>query len=181
MSADQDDFLARWSRLKQEARESPQEPPAPEPKPKAAEAADGPPPELPPVESLSIESDYRAFFHPKVDEKVRHAALRKLFSDPGFNVMDGLDIYIDDYSKPDPLPAGMLAQLKQAQRILGWAEEAREERENKAREQAGVSGSAQRPAVDAVPLSAPAPPSGVDDLPAASPPPESVPRTDKTS
>jgi hypothetical protein len=25
--------------------------------------------------------------------------------------MDGLDIYIDDYSKPDPMPEGMLAKL----------------------------------------------------------------------
>jgi hypothetical protein len=36
--------------------------------------------------------------------------------------MDGLDVYIDDYSKSDPIPAAMLASLKQAQRILTWAE-----------------------------------------------------------
>ncbi|MEY4753990.1 MAG: hypothetical protein RJA44_1665, partial [Pseudomonadota bacterium] len=36
----------------------------------------------------------------------------KLFSDPHFNVMDGLDIYIDDYGQPDPLPPGMLEQLR---------------------------------------------------------------------
>ena len=34
-----------------------------------------------------------------------NAAMKKLFTDPHFNVMDGLDIYIDDYRKPDPLPA----------------------------------------------------------------------------
>ena len=28
--------------------------------------------------------------------------------------MDGLDIYIDDYSKPDPLPPGMLARMVQS-------------------------------------------------------------------
>jgi hypothetical protein len=33
---------------------------------------------------------------------VRNAALKKLFTDPHFNVMDGLDVYIDDYGKPDP-------------------------------------------------------------------------------
>jgi hypothetical protein len=44
--------------------------------------------------------------------------MKKLFSDPRFNVMDGLDVYIDDYGKPDPLPAGMLRQLAQS-RLLG--------------------------------------------------------------
>ncbi|HEV7392405.1 MAG TPA: DUF3306 domain-containing protein, partial [Burkholderiales bacterium] len=78
-------------------------------------------PELPSLDKLTFDSDYKAFFHPKVDEDVRRAALRKLFSDPHFNVMDGLDVYIDDYSKSDPIPAAMLASLKQAQRIIDWA------------------------------------------------------------
>jgi hypothetical protein len=43
--------------------------------------------------------------------------------------MDGLDVYIDDYSKPDPLPAEMLATLRQAQKILAWAKETPEETE----------------------------------------------------
>ena len=41
-------------------------------------------------------------------EDVRRAALKKLFSDPRFNVMDGLDVYIDDYSKTEPIPPEML-------------------------------------------------------------------------
>ncbi len=40
--------------------------------------------------------------------------MRKLFSDPHFNVMDGLDTYIDDYGKPDPIPESMLRQLNQS-------------------------------------------------------------------
>jgi hypothetical protein len=32
-----------------------------------------------------------------------------------------LDVYIDDYSKSEPIPAAMLAGLKQAQRIINWA------------------------------------------------------------
>src|SRR5690242_6623833 len=84
-------FLSRWSRRKEEAREAP--PPAKqEPDPQA------PAPELPPIDKLTVDSDYRAFFHPKVGEDVRRAALKKLFGDPRFNVMDGLDVYIDDYS-----------------------------------------------------------------------------------
>jgi hypothetical protein len=32
--------------------------------------------------------------------------------------MDGLDIYIDDYSREDPIPAAMLAGLEHAKRAL---------------------------------------------------------------
>ncbi len=96
----------------------------PEPPPAVRDqdaAAKTPPPELPPVEKLTFDSDYRAFFHPKVSEDTRRAALKKLFSDPRFNVMDGLDVYIDDYSKTEPIPPAMLAGLRQAQKILEWA------------------------------------------------------------
>jgi hypothetical protein len=113
-------FPARWTRLKKEAREQPAE--KPQPKPEAVDPK-APASELPPLDKLTFDSDYRAFFHPKVDEKLRRAALRKLFGDPHFNVMDGLDVYIDDYSKSDPLPAEMLAQLKHGQQILAWARE----------------------------------------------------------
>jgi hypothetical protein len=110
-------FLGRWSRRKTEARSpdaaAPQDVP-----PTAAEEA----PDLPPVDELTLDSDFRGFLHPKVDENVRRAALRKLFSDPHFNVMDGLDTYIDDYSQTEPIPPEMLAGLRQAQRILNWAE-----------------------------------------------------------
>jgi len=49
-----------------------------------------------------------------VGDDVHHAAMKKLFSDPHYNIMDGLDIYIDDYSKEDPLPAGMLEKMVQS-------------------------------------------------------------------
>jgi Protein of unknown function (DUF3306) len=124
MTDDNEKFLSRWSRLKQETREQP--PANPQPAMPTADPG-APPPELPPLDKLTLDSDYRGFFHPKVDENLRRAALRKLFSDPHFNVMDGLDVYIDDYSKPDPLPAAMLAQLKQAQKILDWAKEKKED------------------------------------------------------
>jgi hypothetical protein len=118
------EFLSRWSRLKQQAREQP--PAAPQ---AAVPAIDpkAPPPELPPLDKLTIDSDFRGFFHPKVDENLRRMALKRLFSDPHFNLMDGLDVYIDDYSKSDPLPAAMLAQLKHAQKIFAWAKETKEE------------------------------------------------------
>lgn len=127
MSADREQgepgFLERWSRLKAEAREAQ---PAPEKSLTARADTEEPVPPLPSIDKLTLDSDFRGFFHPKVNEDVRRAALRKLFSEPHFNVMDGLDVYIDDYSKSEPIPAAMLAGLKQAQRILEWAAEKKE-------------------------------------------------------
>jgi Protein of unknown function (DUF3306) len=125
----QEAFLSRWSRRKDEARRAPPEP-APQKGLDPKETA----PELPPLDSLTIDSDYRSFFHPKVDEDVRRAALKKLFSDPHFNVMDGLDVYIDDYSKTEPIPAAMMAGLRQAQKIFEWAKEDELARQNELNE-----------------------------------------------
>lgn len=55
---------------------------------------------------------------------VRNAAMKKLFTDPHYNVMDQLDIYIDDYSKPDPLPQAMLRQMVGAQFLNLFEDEA---------------------------------------------------------
>ncbi len=156
MSESNEKFLARWSRLKQEEIKA--QPPT---QPQPVVDANAPPPELPPIEKLTINSDYTGFFHPKVDKKLRQAALRKLFSDPHFNVMDGLDVYIDDYSKSDPLPAEMLAQLKHGQQILAWA---REDTEKTAAQEAAAAAASSQPALleegqlplpHAVPLAAP--------------------------
>jgi len=73
---------------------------------------------LPPIESLTIDSDFTAFLQPKVDEALKRKALKKLFGDPHFNVMDRLDVYIDDYSQPDPLAPEIARQLVQARMIL---------------------------------------------------------------
>ena len=137
---DREPLLSRWSRLKEEARQTP-----PHPAPEKAADPKAPAPELPPLDKLTPESDYRAFFHPKVNEDVRRAALKKLFSDPHFNVMDGLDVYIDDYSKTEPIPAAMLVQLKQAQYILKWAKEDAEERAKKELQQEATSAQALEP------------------------------------
>jgi hypothetical protein len=86
---------------------------------RAADAAPSAPaqpalPTLDDVARLTRDSDYAPFVRPGVDPGVKNAALKKLFSDPHFNVMDGLDVYIDDYGQPDPIPASMLRQLNQA-------------------------------------------------------------------
>jgi hypothetical protein len=137
----QETFFARWSRVKTQAREESAAPPAPMAQPRVEDET---PPELPPVEELTLESDFSGFFHPKVDEDVRRKALRKLFSEPHFNVMDGLDVYIDDYSKTEPIPATMLAGLQQAQRIFAWASE----QEEKQPADEPVDAAAQPPALE---------------------------------
>jgi hypothetical protein len=73
---------------------------------------------LPPLVTLTSDSDYTPFMQPGVDETVKRGALRKLFSDPRFNVMDGLDVYIDDYSKPDPIDPAIVRTLVQARYIF---------------------------------------------------------------
>jgi len=79
------------------------------------------PPTLDDVATLTRESDFSRFVAPGVDGQVKNAALKKLFGDPHFNVMDGLDIYIDDYSKPDPLPLASIRKMAQAA-FLGLVE-----------------------------------------------------------
>jgi hypothetical protein len=70
------------------------------------------------VAKLTPESDYAAFAAPHTDPAVRNAAMKKLFADPHYNVMDGLDVYIDDYNKSVPIPKSVLRQMVQA-RFLG--------------------------------------------------------------
>lgn len=129
-------FLSRWARRKEQARagveiapEAPAAavvaPPMPVPaeavapvveaSPVAADSpAADPPPTLADVALLSRDSDYSRFVARGVDEGVKRAAMKKLFTDPHFNVMDGLDTYIADYGQPDPIPLAMLRQLNQS-------------------------------------------------------------------
>ena len=134
-------FLSRWSRRKVQARDGValQEPAAPPREPAAAPAQVAPaagalappsvdaaaappqavapapaPPTMDDVAMLTRESDFSRFVSPGVDGDVKNAALKRLFTDPHFNVMDGLDIYIDDYSKPDPLPLSSVRKMAQA-------------------------------------------------------------------
>jgi hypothetical protein len=139
-------FLRRWARRKTEVREGLE--PAPEPKPLAeasgdaaagpigatafaapqptpvqtpAEAAADPArplPTLDDVAALDADSDFSAFVARGVDQAVRRSALKKLFADPHFNVMDKLDVYIDDFTKPSPVSEAMLASLEHAKSVF---------------------------------------------------------------
>ena len=83
--------------------------------------------------ALTPESDFRPFAVRGVAPEVRNAAMKKLFSDPHFNVMDRLDTYIDDYSQPDPIPREMLRKLASAKFLGLFDAEEKQEAEEEAR------------------------------------------------
>lgn len=136
-------LLTRWSQRKAQAGAgavAPEAAPAPAvvpapavraaPIPAAVEPAlprpptARPPPTLEDVAALPPGADVARFVMPGVDEGVKRAALKKLFfSDPRFNVMDGLDTYIDDYGLPDPIPEGMLRRMVQSRALGLFADE----------------------------------------------------------
>ncbi|AVR96263.1 DUF3306 domain-containing protein [Pseudoduganella armeniaca] len=109
-------FLRRWARLKSGAAEAQVAPP-----PVAAEPGPAAPPTLADVAQLGADADFSRFVAPGVDGTVRRLALKKLFADPHFNVPDGLDIYMDDYTRADPIPAAMMAALHHARNVFGAA------------------------------------------------------------
>jgi hypothetical protein len=123
-----DGFLSRWSRRKLDVREgraldephqvvTPKTTPAQVPvaggsgDTQASDAATHPLPTLADTQGLTPDSDFTGFMARGVSPDVKNAAMKKLFTDPHFNVMDRMDIYIDDYSQPDPLPMAMLRQM----------------------------------------------------------------------
>ena len=130
----------RWSQRKLEARRG-ELPDKAEPATPPPAAATTPPPTnadapvtLPPIESLTPESDFTAFFSVKTpvddalkraghkaghsDDALKRAALKTLLRDPRFNVMDGLDTYVDDYTREDPIPESVLRRIAHAQQFL---------------------------------------------------------------
>ncbi len=132
-----DNFINRWSRRKLDARDGK---PLAEPEPHKESVAqplepasfDGlqgavaesalPVPESVPVklptledtQVLTPESDFKPFMAQGVTAEVKNAAMKKLFTDPHFNVMDRLDTYIDDYSISEPIPESMLRKMASA-------------------------------------------------------------------
>jgi hypothetical protein len=73
-----------------------------------------PAPSMADVQSLTKDSDYTQFMAGEVAPEVKNAAMKKLFADPHFNVMDRMDVYIDDYGQTDPIPQAMLRQMVSA-------------------------------------------------------------------
>ena len=68
--------------------------------------------DMPPIESLVASSDMSGFFSAGVSAALRKAALRHVFSQPQFNVRDGLNDYDGDYTVFEPLGDTITADMK---------------------------------------------------------------------
>ena len=138
-------FLSRWSRRKNDAREGrvqdePVHPTAPVAASASTEVLANEAVALDPVaketprsqptmadaQQLTPESDFSGFMTKDVMPDVKNAAVKKLFTDPHFNVMDGMDVYIEDYSQSDPLPTAMLRQMVSAKTLSLFDDEPNE-------------------------------------------------------
>ena len=86
--------------------------------PEAIPATSATVPTLADVSGLLADADYSRFIAADVDRVVHHAAMKKLFAEPGFSVMDELDIYIADYNIASPVSAVMLAGFAHASTTL---------------------------------------------------------------
>ena len=74
--------------------------------------------ELPSIDSLTPQSDFSPFMAKDVDRQLRNQAMKKLFTDPHYNIMDRLDTYIDDYSVYTPLPLDVIRQMNIAKTLV---------------------------------------------------------------
>ncbi len=128
--------LSRWSRLKRAAADEQAAAPAvraepieavvaaeksndrisPNAKDDAAANADYA--ELPPISAISLAEDFTPFMQAKVPQALKRQALKALFKEPHFNVMDGLDIYIDDYTVFEPISPEVMATLSSWKTIM---------------------------------------------------------------
>ena len=124
--------LSRWSRLKraaadeQAARAEPtkalvasetgNDGQSPSAKIDAASNADYA--ELPPISAISLAEDFTPFMQAKVPQALKQQALKALFKEPHFNVMDGLDTYIDDYTVFEPISPEVMATLSSWKTIM---------------------------------------------------------------
>ena len=123
-----DDFFSRWSKKNAGATTDAEQGLAGVPLAPAAddndeliaktEAAVKPLPTQEDVAQLTHDSDYSAFMAQGVDESVKQSAMKKLFTNPHFNIMDGLDIYIEDYNTFEPISPALLASLSHAKALL---------------------------------------------------------------
>jgi len=108
-----ENFISRWSRRKQEMGKAPTVIPE---KTSISDAIAEKPPltdaDMPAIESLTEDSDYSGYLSPKVSEALRKQALRKLFHSPGFNVRDGLDDYDEIYTEFEELGDIVTADMR---------------------------------------------------------------------
>ena len=178
-------FLARWARTKHDAKSPAPSPPdsvpaivaetqitsigGPSQHKVPEEARPAPtlpeitgPVELPVIENMTPQSDFSPFMAPNVDPLLRNQAMKKLFTDPHYNVMDRLDIYIDDYSTHPPLPIEVIRQMSISKTLRLFDDEDEQDQANKGAKEDAPAHATKEPAVntalpaEAVPVQPPA-------------------------
>ncbi len=176
MAGDDEGFLRRWSRLKQDGEKAePEEPeakrsllPARGAAEDAAESGEGEDAaapdesdeaaaqelELPDIDSLDKDSDYTAFMREGVPEVLRRRALRKLWlSDPVLANVDGLNDYDEDFAALFQTVTEATQKVSDAARSMADDSEGEEEEgEVEEREEEEIVGEGvERPADEASP------------------------------
>ncbi len=164
-------FAGRWSRLKAEARAVPPAPaPAAEVEPaavpvaseatppekseKPAETAAPPKTELPPLDTLTKDSDFSLFMNKDVAEDTRKLALRKLWTmDPHFATIDISECHSIDFNAVPTFPNGLLNTIY---RVGSGMVEAVEEIERKEAADKIAAEQAEAAQVAALPTDSPA-------------------------
>lgn len=130
-------FLRRWSERKAHARTAAKpsassDAPTSE-LPAATRVDDAAPPltdaDMPSIDTLDENSDYKGFLSPKVSEELRRLALRKLFHLPKFNIRDGLDDYDEDFRTFEALGKIVTAHERHQMELRRQEEEERLARE----------------------------------------------------
>ena len=153
----EENFLARWSRRKTKTAERAEvaEPPpggalGKQQRDDAAQSVQVAQPaegtltdeQMPPIDSLTEDSDFSGFLSPGVSEGLRKLALRKLFRSATFNIRDGLDDYDDDFRNFAALGDLITSDMKHQMELA---------EERKRREQATEQQPESEPREDAAP------------------------------
>jgi len=168
MTTDEKDFLARWSRRKQSAREGLVEPEAQsQDLPAEAEDAQAPVPQTKEsthedafadvdFDALDYGSDYTRFMGKDVPEIVQRRALRALWrSDPVLANIDGLNDYDEDFTDAATVIGNLVSSYRAGygyrsdEEIAALEEERKAEAEARAAAQSGESETAESFAQDA--------------------------------
>ncbi len=155
MTTDEKDFLSRWSKRKQAAREGLDDPQPEHPVAPAQDAAEQTAEEAAIDESafedvdfdaLDYNSDYTRFMGKDVPEMVRRRALRALWrSDPILANVDGLNDYDEDFTDAALVVENLASAYKPGKGYASEEDEAAEET------QAAEAGAEAAPEPDPIP------------------------------
>lgn len=121
-----EEFFARWAKKNAESAQASENLPAQgsnelvpdQTAPVEIKSEPQPLPTMDDVAKLTHDSDYSGFMAQGVDESVKRSAMKKLFTDPHFNIMDGLDVYIEDFNKFEPMTPAFIAGLSHTRGLM---------------------------------------------------------------